>query len=140
MPTLDEFRATCHEALSFLAQYGFREVRPPRHRAADPFQVWFAADERIVRVQGEGWGTMASLTLEHSSGVHLPVIYLVPPDARPKRPGTHTEPTGQLEQIREEACWLQAFGDDFLRGDLRRFLDLATALPPYLQPRYADRP
>ena len=139
VPNVDQFRATCRDALSFLAQHGFREVPPPKHRAENPFQVWFAADERLVLVQGEGWGMMASVTLEHSSGVQLPVISLVPPDARPKRQGKRERRTTQLEQVREQARWLQTFGEDFLCGDLRRFLDRATPLPPYLQPPQAGR-
>ena len=134
VPTLDQFRDTSREALSFLTAYGFREVRPPRHRADDPFQVWFAADERTVLIRGEGWGTMASITLEHASGVQLAVVYLVPRDARPKRSKGREKRNTQLEQIREEAGWLELYGQDFLRGDLRRFLDRATPLPPYVQP------
>jgi hypothetical protein len=41
---------------SFLERFGFREVAAPAHRAADPFQLWFGAEDRFVVVAGEGMG------------------------------------------------------------------------------------
>ena len=60
-PTQQEFTETVREAFAFLRQFGFEEVSPHPHRAKDAFQVWFRADQRLVIVQGEGWGTMASV-------------------------------------------------------------------------------
>jgi hypothetical protein len=130
-PTLQEFTETVREAFAFLRQFGFDEASPPPHRAA-PFQVWFRADQRLVIVQGEGWGTMASVMLEHESGVELAEIDLVPVEDRPRRKKTRSDtPAGQLEQVREAARRLERHGADFVAGDLRRFLARARPLPPY---------
>jgi hypothetical protein len=130
-PTPQEFTETVREAFAFLRQFGFEEVSPPPHRAA-PFQVWFRAEERFVIVQGEGWGTMASVMLEHESGLELAEIDLVPVKDRPGRKKTRSkEPSGQLQQVREAARRLEQHGTDFLAGDVRRFLARASPLPPY---------
>jgi hypothetical protein len=131
-PTKQEFTATVREAFAFLRQFGFEEVSPHPHRAKDPFQVWFRADQRFVIVQGEGWGTMASVRLEHENGLELAEIDLVPAEDRPgrKRKRTQMQP-GQLQQVREAARRLAKHGVDFLEGDVTRFLAQAKPLPPY---------
>jgi hypothetical protein len=131
-PTRQEFIETVREAFAFLRRFGFVEVSPPPHRATDPFQVWFKVGQRFVIVQGEGWGTMARVTLEHEDGLELPEIGLVPAQERPRRTRKPRiiEP-GQREQIREAARRLAEHGADFLAGDLGRFLAHAKPLPPY---------
>lgn len=131
-PTQQEFTETVREAFAFLRQFGFEEVSPHPHRAKDPFQVWFRADQRLVIVQGEGWGTMASVMLEHENGLELAEIDLVPDEERPARKRKRRDmPPGQLEQVREAARRLATHGVDFLEGDLTRFLAQAKRLPPY---------
>src|SRR4030095_14623118 len=44
-PTQQEFTETVREAFAFLRQFGFEEVSPHPHRAKNPFQVWFRADQ-----------------------------------------------------------------------------------------------
>ena len=131
-PTPQQFLNSVRDAFAFLRQFGFAEVSPPPHRATDPFAVWFKAEQRFVIVKGEGWGTMASVTLEHEDGLELADIDLVPAENRPsparKRGGTES---AQLQQIRDAARRLEEYGADFLAGDLRRFLDRARPLPPY---------
>ena len=131
-PTQQEFTETVRAAFAFLRQFGFEEVSPHPHRAKDPFQVWFRADQRLVIVQGEGWGTMASVMLEHENGLELAEIHLVPAEDRPgrKRKRREMQP-GQLQQIREAARRLAKHGVDFLEGDVTRFLAQAKPLPPY---------
>ena len=131
-PTQQEFTETVREAFAFLRQFGFEEVSPHPHRAKDPFQVWFRADQRLVIVQGEGWGTMARVMLEHENGLELAEIDLVPAEDRPgrKRKRREMQP-GQLQQVREAARRLAKHGVDFLEGDLTRFLAQAKPLPPY---------
>lgn len=83
-PALEEFLSHCRESLKYLADFGFKETPPPSHRNDDPFQIWFKADNRNVIVVGEGWGTSASIYLEHDDGFELAEIYLVPQDKRLK--------------------------------------------------------
>jgi len=133
-PTLDEFLATCREALGYLSGFGFLEVSPPPHRNRNPYQVWFMADDRIVIVQGEGWGESASITLEHTRGLELSEIYLVPKEWKPK-PTKHKKGVNtQLQQVRDAAARLREYGTDFLEGNLTRFLERARPLPPYKRP------
>src|SRR5215510_5420750 len=99
-PTQQEFTETVREAFAFLRQFGFEEVRPPPHRAKERFQVWFRADQRLVIVQGEGWGTVASVMLEHENGLQLAEIDLVPAPDRPGRKTKRREmQPGQLQQV-----------------------------------------
>lgn len=128
-PSVEEFRATAREAFQFAAAHGFAEV-PAQRSPEDPFQIWFRRGDEFIVVKGEGWGSAASVVLEHVSGVESPVIYLVPPESRPTRKRQGRD-LGQLEQIREQASWLEIHGRDFLRGDLARFLSLASPLPPW---------
>ena len=134
IPTLDEFLATCREALGYLSGFGFLEISPPSHRNRNPYQVWFMADDRIVVVKGEGWGQFASITLEHARGLELPEIYLVPKEHRP-RPTKHKKGVNmQLQQVRDAAARLREYGTDFLEGNLTRFLEHARPFPPYKRP------
>ena len=80
------FHRSCSRWVSFLERFGFREVTPPAHRAHVPFQPWFGAGDRFVIVAGEGYGTMANITLEHD-GRELSSIHLVPPGERPRAGG-----------------------------------------------------
>lgn len=135
-PTRQEFVQTVREAFAFLRRFGFCEVPPRSHRRREHFQVWFRADQRYVIVSGEGYGTIASVMLEHESGLELPEIDLVPPA---HRPGTKGNPRkvqpGQLEQVREAARRLEEYGADFLSGDESRFFATAKPLPPYKRSR-----
>jgi hypothetical protein len=75
---------------------------------------------------------MASVRLEHESGVELAEIDLVPAEDRPERTRHRREtPPGQLQQVREAARRLAKHGVDFLEGDVTRFLAQAKPLPPY---------
>jgi hypothetical protein len=127
-PPHAEFTAAVRHNFSFLERFGFRELAPPPHRARDPFQIWFAAGNRFVIVAGEGYGTRASVTLEHE-GRELPAIYLVPVEER--RPPAKEQPRDQVEQIRDLAMQLEKYGRDFVEGDLTRFSAKAKPLPPY---------
>src|SRR3954467_13913182 len=101
-PTRQEFVETVRDAFAFLRQFGFSEVSPPSHRGEDHLQVWFRADQRFVIVKGEGYGTIASVMLEHENGFELPEIDLVPPEDRPGTKGKRRkEQRGQLQQVRE---------------------------------------
>ena len=128
-PSPDGFLGTCRRALNYLGEYGFQESPIPSYRAGNEYQIWFVAGERAIIVTGEGWGASASIALEHRSGVQLSEIYLVPQGERPG-PG---QGRTQLEQVRDAAERLRVFGVDFLRGDLKRFFELAKPLPPYLR-------
>ena len=134
VPTLTEFQETTKQAFAFLQRFGFAETAAPSHRSHDPFQVWFRAGRRFVVVQGEGYGSMASVTLETVDGLELAEIYLVPPEARPDGSKRSRTPVGQLEQIHEAARRLERYGADFLSGDEGRFVELAKLLPPYKRP------
>jgi hypothetical protein len=134
-PTLDEFLSYCRESLRYLAEFGFVEASPPLHRRGNPFQLWFKADKRSVIVTGEGYGTVASIYLEHDDGFELAEIYLVPPDKRPQRQRKRKANPTQLEQVSQSANWLKEYGRDFLEGDLERFFRYARPLPPYKLPR-----
>jgi len=133
-PTLDEFLATCREALGYLNGFGFLEVSPPPHRNRNPYQVWFMADDRIVIVEGEGWGEFASITLEHARGLELPEIFLVPKERRPKPSRNKKGKNTQLQQVRDAAARLRECGAEFLEGNLTTFLARAKPLPPYKRP------
>lgn len=135
IPSLDEFLSHCRETLSYLIEYGFKEVRPPNHRSNNPFQLWFKADKRNVIVIGEGRGEAASIYLEHDDGFELAEIYLVPPDKRPQRQKKRKAYPIQLEQITQSANWLKEYGKDFLEGNLERYFRYARPLPPYKLPR-----
>ena len=129
VPDLDTFRSVCRDAFGFVTAYGFREVPP--QRTGNPFQVWFRRGDEFIIIAGEGYGTMASVHLEHISGVELPTIYLVPAAARSvKRKRVRFQPD-QLKQIRQDASSLQTHGADFLQGDSERFFRLAKPLPPW---------
>ena len=137
-PSLSDFTTAARETFSFLGRFGFQEVAAPAHRAGDPFQVWFGAGDRFVVVAGEGYGTMASVTLEHD-GRELSEIFLMPVDERPLAGARRKPPAGQLEQLREAAWRLERFGADFLGGDLLRFSEKAKPLPPYKRPPIEGR-
>jgi hypothetical protein len=131
-PTLLEFIQTVRDAFAFLQQFGFSEVSPPPHRGKERFQVWFRANERFVIIKGEGYGTMASVMLEHENGLELGEIDLVPAKERPPAMRkSRTMQPGQLQEIREAARRLEKHGADFLRGDATRFLAHARPIPPY---------
>lgn len=130
IPTVEEFRIVAREAFQFAVAHGFTEV-PALRWPDDQFQIWFRRGDEFIIISGEGWGSTASVDLEHISGVELPVIYLVPPESRPKRSKHKWRNSSQLSQIREQALWLKLHGNDFLSGDLARFLSLARPLPPY---------
>jgi hypothetical protein len=132
-PSLSEFTAAVREEFSFLGRFGFQEVTAPAHRARGPFQIWFGAGDRFVVVAGEGYGTMASVTLEHD-GRELSEIYLVPTDLRRPAGTRRKRPPDQLQQLREAAERLERYGADFLAGDLSRFIEMAMPLPPYKKP------
>jgi hypothetical protein len=129
-PSISDFTANVREAFAFLGRFGFREVAAPAHRTGNPFQIWFASGDRFVVVAGEGYGTMASVTLEHD-GRELPEIDLVPMDERPVAARQRKSSPGQLEQLREAAARLERYGADFLGGDLSRFSQKAKPLAPY---------
>ena len=129
-PSVSDFTTTVRETFAFLGRFGFREVAAPAHRAGDPFRIWFAAGDRFVVVAGEGYGTMASVTLEHD-GRELPEIDLVPVDERPVAARRRKSSPGQLEQLRKAAARLERYGADFLGGDLSRFNQKAKPLAPY---------
>ena len=128
-PSLEAFKNTCRDAFSFVATHDFREVSPQRNQ--DAFQVWFHRGDDFIIVQGEGYGTVASAHLEHVSGVELPIIHLVPPDARPAKWERGNRQPSQLEQVCRQASWFESYGGDFLQGDLDRFFRLAKPLPPW---------
>jgi hypothetical protein len=130
-PTLEEFLATCREALGYLKGYGFSEVTPPSDRGRNPYSIWFRAGDRMVIVEGEGWGEIASITLEHKKGLELSEIFLVPKERRPKPMRKRGKENTQLKQVREAATRLREFGVDFLEGNVERFLQYAKPLPPY---------
>ena len=132
-PSRSEFTAAVREVFSFLGRFGFQEVAAPAHRADDPFQIWFGAGDRFVVVAGEGYGTMASVTLEHN-GRELAEVYLLPADERPRAGSRRKRPPSQLEQLREGAARLERHGADFLGGDLSRFMEKSKPLPPYKKP------
>lgn len=134
-PTPQEFVETVRDAFAFLRPFGFSEVSPPSHRGREQFQVWFRADQRFVIVKGEGYGTAASVMLEHESGFELSEIDLVPPEDRPGTNGKRSKAqAGQLQQVRDAARRLQEHGADFLAGDTTRFFATARPLPPYKRP------
>lgn len=130
-PSLEEFLATCREALAYLKDYGFSEVSPPSGRGNNPFAIWFRAGDRIVIVEGEGWGEIASITLEHMNGLKLPEIYLAPKETRPILKKQMVKGNTQLKQVREAALRLREYGTDFLEGNVERFFQYAKPLPPY---------
>lgn len=132
-PTLYEFLNTCRDELAYLKDYGFNEVSPPNHRSANKFEIWFRADDRYIIVQGEGWGEIAYIMLEHASGLELGEIFLVPKDKRPKKKKRKKRGNSQLQQVRNAAKRLKLYGVDFLEGNLERFFALAEKLPPYKQ-------
>jgi len=135
IPSLDEFQSHCRDVLDFLNKYGFEEVSPPSHRNNNSFQMWYKADKRNIVVVGDGWGTSASIYLEHDDGFELAVIYLVPQDKRPQRQKKRKTNSTQLEQVTQSANRLKEYGMDFLDGDLERFFRYARPLPPYKLPR-----
>src|SRR4051812_33775812 len=120
-PELADFLKVSREALGYLKDLGFIEVSPPADGYANPYQIWFKADDRFVIVSGEGWGDVASITLEHSQGLELSEIDLVPRANRPKRRDKRKKGNGQLQQVRDAAARLHKCGLDFLQGHLERF-------------------
>lgn len=137
-PSLSDFTIAVRETFSFLGRFGFQEIAVPAHRAGNPFQIWFGARDRFVVVAGEGYGTMASVTLEYD-GEELSEIYLAPEGEQPERGTPRKQHPGQLEQLRESARRLERYGADFLAGDLLRFSEKAKVLPPYKRPPLEGR-
>ena len=126
-PSQAEFLAVAREAFAFLKAYGFAEVPAPEYRRRDPYQVWFQAAERFVIVQGEGWGTSASVSFETSDGRELSEIYFVPKAERP----VGARSFGQLAEIRAAAARAARYAVEFLSGNLSTFNQLAHELPLY---------
>ena len=129
--TLDEFQDTVRSELAYLTDFGFEEVEPPSHRGRNKFEIWFQCDDRFIIVHGEGWGTIAYITLEHAFGFELYANQLVPEDKRSKPKQRNSQENTQLQQVGEAAQQLREFGQDYLEGNLERFNEIAKPLPPY---------
>jgi hypothetical protein len=112
-PTLDEFQDTVRSELAYLSDFGFEEVQPPSHRGKNKFEIWFQCDDRFIIVRGEGWGTIAYITLEHASGLELYANQWVPEDESPKPKKRNTQENTQLQQVGEAAQQLREFGQDY---------------------------
>ncbi len=129
-PSLQEFISATTEAFHFLNEFRFHRISPMR-TSSNPFELWFQCDERFIIIAGEGYGAIATSHLEHSSGVELPTIYLVPASERPSRKSKTAQQLDQIQQIKREADFIQRYASDFLMGDCERFFRLSKPLPPY---------
>lgn len=107
VPTSQEFEACCREAFSLLLSRGFTlepETEFSRRLRGRLFDVI---------VQGEGYGTIASVSLSDPRG-RVPLSLLVPRSER-RRP-----PSGQLAQIRFFAHQVLAHCTDLIEGRTER--------------------
>lgn len=114
IPTSQEFEACCRSAFAYLVERGFE------FETESEFSRRFSGPHFAVRVQGEGYGTVAAISFVDTSGREISSSRLIPRDQR-GRP-----PEGQLEQIRFYAEQVRSHCEDLLDGDLER-LRLAQA-------------
>ena len=108
VPTSQEFEACCREAFGFLLKRGFSL------ESAGEFSRRLVGPFFDVIIQGEGYGTIASVSLTGDGASAVPLSRLVPMPER-SRP-----PAGQLAQIQFYATHLQEHCADLLEGRTER--------------------
>jgi hypothetical protein len=125
-PSLDEFKRACLTDFSFLvAMHGFEHVSPPPERYPNPFQVHFEKKGWRLIVHGLSYGFSLDLEVRAPDGRCGSFGHLIPPGKAMLIRQDYVR--GQLGEIACAARCLREYGDDFLRGDWRRFDEIAEA-------------
>jgi hypothetical protein len=125
-PSLDEFQRACLADFSFLvAKHGFEHVSPPPEQYPEPFQVHFEKKGWRLIVRGLSYGFALDLEIRAPDGRRGSFGHLIPP--RKAMLIRQEYVRGQLGEISCAARCLREYGDDFLRGDWRRFDEIAEA-------------
>jgi len=116
------FMEVCQRSFHFLIDdFNFKPIPLPEGKFVNKFQYRLSNGTITVVILGEGYGTVASVTLFDNRGRQAGVNRLVPgfnPSAKYKR---KKETKSQDEQIEDAANKLRLHGQDVLSGDLTRF-------------------
>jgi hypothetical protein len=109
-PSLEEFRECCRREFDFLLRHGFAEVVSTDADRTKPFQVTFARNEIKIVIAGEGYGTVASVTVFLKDGRRIGPAQLLPDFVPRKRASRQRQKLSQLEQISRDAAVLRLHG------------------------------
>lgn len=126
-PSQADFLSTGRDAFSFLASFGFTEVRSPISPTGAEFELWYQAGGRFVGLKGDGRGTEASVLLATADRRGASYIRYVPAAERSLAKCN----SDQLAIVRAVAAQVAAHAQDFLCGKLTEYAALGKALPPH---------
>ena len=137
---LTHFRTVCREAFAFLtSDYRFREITNPLD-SRNPYIVEFGNNAIVLRVLGEGYGTVARVEYIGPDGRPVESAILEPdwePNPRRMRRKKHRGPKlSQDDQIRAAAEQTCLRDQDILRGNYIKLLEGASRQERVLS-RYA---
>jgi hypothetical protein len=125
--SLTHFRTICREAFAFLtSDYGFREIANSAD-SRNPYIVEFGNDAIVLRVLGEGYGTVARVEYIVPDGRSVASAILErdwEPNPRHKKP-RQTAPS-QDDQIRAAAERVRVRDQEILRGNYVRLMEAAS--------------
>lgn len=126
--SLAHFQSVCRTSFEFLVSaFGFRELPEERD---DSYVVRFTNGEVVLRVIGEGWGTVARVEYKTSDGRAVPESVLEPDWKPVARKGKSKLSRGcnitQDEQIQAAAARIRARDKGILLGDSTRLLEAAS--------------
>ena len=119
---IKHFLQVCQRTFQFLVdEYNFQTTPIPEGEFVNKFQYHFSNNSLTIIIVGEGYGTIASVSINDNHGHRIGVNNLIPglnPFAKQKRSKKRIP---QDEQIEEAAKKLKLYGQDILSGDLTRF-------------------
>jgi hypothetical protein len=137
-PTLEQFREHAREAFGFLvSDLGFKEARPPFENT-NPFLVCFTNGSLHVFVEGEAWGTVASITFEDGNLRRASIGSLLSwyePSLLRRKSKKGERPLSQLEQMSRDARMLKQYGSRLLGSDKEEFERIWSVLKQ-MRPSY----
>lgn len=128
--SLNHFQSVCREAFAFLvSEFAFYEVASS-NRISNPYVIEFQNGAILLRIVGEGYGTVARVEYQNQDGKNVPSIVLEPTwkfsgwgkAAKAWRKSSGT----QDEQIHESAKRIRERDQDILSGKYGRLQEAAV--------------
>lgn len=118
--SLTHYRTICREAFAFLtSDYAFREIENSAD-SFNPYIVAFGNGEIVLRVIGEGYGTVARAEYIAPDGRTVPSAILESDwDANPRRKKRHRITQSQDDQIRGAAERVRERDQDVINAPLK---------------------
>ncbi len=121
-PSLQEFTARAKQLFGFLAsEYGFSESPSDAVPGAQPFQLRYENETTAVLIEGQSWGTAATVSIGEKNAKRKSDFDLVPLWTLARLRGAEHEASlhisGQLAQLEANAVALQSLAGAALWGD-----------------------